>query len=93
MENEEKTPVAEEDQNGADGDESQHLSFMSQTKKEKDRLLQSAEFRVNAVVDSHPSIQDYTFDTEGELWCEVRWWCQEPPVCGCAMIACSSHNK
>ncbi|NWH47976.1 RPA1 polymerase, partial [Fregata magnificens] len=69
-EKEEKTPSAE-DQIGADGDESQHLSFMSQTKKEKDRLLQSAELRVNAVLDSHPSIQDYTFDTENELWCEV----------------------
>jgi len=46
---------------------------MSQTKKEKGRLLQSAELRVNAVLDSHPSIQDYMFDTENELWCEVRW--------------------
>ncbi|XP_075565005.1 DNA-directed RNA polymerase I subunit RPA1 [Pelecanus crispus] len=69
-EKEERTPGAE-DQIEADGDESQHLSFMSQTKKEKDRLLQSAELRVNAVLDSHPSIQDYTFDTENELWCEV----------------------
>lgn len=69
-EKEERTPGAE-DQIGADGDESQHLSFMSRTKKEKDRLLQSAELRVNAVLDSHPSIQDYTFDTENELWCEV----------------------
>ncbi|NXC74322.1 RPA1 polymerase, partial [Anhinga anhinga] len=69
-EKEERTPGAE-DQIGADGDESQHLSFMSQTKKEKDRLLRSAELRVNAVLDSHPSIQDYTFDTENELWCEV----------------------
>ncbi|XP_054680311.1 DNA-directed RNA polymerase I subunit RPA1 isoform X3 [Grus americana] len=69
-EKEEQTPSAE-DQMGADGDESQRLSFMSQTKKEKDRLLQSAELRVNAVLDSHPSIQDYTFDTENELWCEV----------------------
>ncbi|KFP68973.1 DNA-directed RNA polymerase I subunit RPA1, partial [Cariama cristata] len=70
-EKEESSPGAEEDQNGADGDESQRLSFMSQTKKEKDQLLQSAELRVNAVLDSHPSIQDYTFDTENELWCEV----------------------
>uniref|UniRef100_A0A8D0FX03 DNA-directed RNA polymerase subunit n=1 Tax=Strix occidentalis caurina TaxID=311401 RepID=A0A8D0FX03_STROC len=70
-EKEERTPGAEEDQNGADGDESQHLSFMSQTKKEKDRLRQSAQLRVNAVLDSHPSIQDYTFDMENELWCEV----------------------
>ncbi|KFP92862.1 DNA-directed RNA polymerase I subunit RPA1, partial [Haliaeetus albicilla] len=67
----EGTPGAEEDQNGADGDESQHLSFMSQAKREKDRFLQSAELRVNAVLDSHPSIQDYTFDTKNELWCEV----------------------
>ncbi|KAF1510595.1 DNA-directed RNA polymerase I subunit RPA1, partial [Eudyptula albosignata] len=69
-EKEERTPSAE-DQIGADGDASQHLSFMSQTEKEKDPLLQSAEVRVNAVLDSHPSIQDYTFDTENELWCEV----------------------
>ncbi|KAM7113084.1 DNA-directed RNA polymerase I subunit RPA1 isoform 2-T2 [Ciconia maguari] len=69
-EKEERTPGAE-DQIGADDDESQHLSFMSQTKKEKARLLQSAELRVNAVLDSHPSIQDYVFDTENELWCEV----------------------
>ncbi|NXT38325.1 RPA1 polymerase, partial [Pelecanoides urinatrix] len=69
-EKEERTPGAE-DQIGADGDESQHLSFMSRTKKEKDRSLQSAELRVNAVLDSHPSIQDYTFDAENELWCEV----------------------
>ncbi|NXW02553.1 RPA1 polymerase, partial [Fregetta grallaria] len=69
-EKEERTPGAE-DQIGTDGDESQHLSFMSQTKKEKDRLRQSAELRVNAVLDSHPSIQDYMFDTENELWCEV----------------------
>ncbi|KFP41128.1 DNA-directed RNA polymerase I subunit RPA1, partial [Chlamydotis macqueenii] len=67
----ERTPGVEENQNGADGDDSQHLSFMSQTKKEKDRLLQSVELRVNAVLDSHPSIQDYMFDTENELWCEV----------------------
>ncbi|XP_049650360.1 DNA-directed RNA polymerase I subunit RPA1 isoform X2 [Accipiter gentilis] len=67
----EGAPGAEEDQNGADGDESQHLSFMSQAKREKDRFLQSAELRVNAVLDSHPSIQDYTFDTKNELWCEV----------------------
>lgn len=91
-EKEERTPSAE-DQIGADGDESQHLSFMSQTEKEKDPLLQSAEVRVNAVLDSHPSIQDYTFDTENELWCEVRWWCMETCVCGCAMVAGSSHNK
>ncbi|NWI66627.1 RPA1 polymerase, partial [Todus mexicanus] len=70
-EKEERPAGAEEDQNGADGDESQHLSFMSQTKKERDQLHQSAELRINAVVDSHPSIQDYTFDTENELWCEV----------------------
>ncbi|PKU48663.1 dna-directed rna polymerase i subunit rpa1 [Limosa lapponica baueri] len=70
-EKEERTPGAEEDQNEADGDDSQHLSFMSQTKKEKTRLHQSAELRVNAVLDSHPSIQDYMFDTENELWCEV----------------------
>ncbi|XP_054058635.1 DNA-directed RNA polymerase I subunit RPA1 isoform X1 [Rissa tridactyla] len=70
-EKEERTPGAEEDQNEADGGDSQHLSFMSQTKKEKDRLLQSAQLRVNAVLESHPSIQDYTFDTENELWCEV----------------------
>uniref|UniRef100_A0A672TKE3 DNA-directed RNA polymerase subunit n=1 Tax=Strigops habroptila TaxID=2489341 RepID=A0A672TKE3_STRHB len=68
---EEGTSGAEENQNGTDGVESQHLSFMSQTKKEKGRLLQSAELRVNAVVDSHSSIQDYSFDTEHELWCEV----------------------
>ncbi|KAM9236797.1 DNA-directed RNA polymerase I subunit RPA1 [Leptosomus discolor] len=67
----ERTSGPEEDQNGADGDEFQHLSFMPQTKSEKDQLLQSAELRVNAVLDSHPSIQDYTFDTENELWCEV----------------------
>ncbi|NXV42513.1 RPA1 polymerase, partial [Uria aalge] len=70
-EKEERTPGAEEDQNEADGGDSQHLSFMSQTKKEKDRLLQSAELRVKAVLESHPSIQDYTFDTENELWCQV----------------------
>ena len=81
-EKEEHTPSAE-DQMGADGDESQRVSFMSQTKKEKDRLLQSAELRVNAVLDSHPSIQDYTFDTENELWCEVRWWCLETCVWLC----------
>ncbi|OWK62441.1 DNA-directed RNA polymerase I subunit RPA1 [Lonchura striata] len=70
-EKEEGTPGAEEDQNRAEGEDSQHLSFVSQTKKGKDRLLQSAEVRVSAVVESHPSIQDYTFDTENELWCEV----------------------
>ncbi|XP_065517462.1 DNA-directed RNA polymerase I subunit RPA1 [Lathamus discolor] len=66
---EEKTPDAEENQNDTDVAESQHLSFMSHTKK--DRLPQSAELRVNAVVGSHPSIRDYSFDTEHELWCEV----------------------
>uniref|UniRef100_A0A8C3JZE6 DNA-directed RNA polymerase subunit n=1 Tax=Calidris pygmaea TaxID=425635 RepID=A0A8C3JZE6_9CHAR len=70
-EKEERAPGAEEDQNEADGDDCQHPSFMSQTKKEKSRLPQSAELRVNAVLDSHPSIQDYMFDTENELWCEV----------------------
>uniref|UniRef100_A0A8C2T0Y7 DNA-directed RNA polymerase subunit n=1 Tax=Coturnix japonica TaxID=93934 RepID=A0A8C2T0Y7_COTJA len=71
-EKEEKAQDAdEEDQNGADGNDSQQLSFMSQTKKERDKLLKSAEVRVNAVLNSHPSIQDYTFDTEHELWCEV----------------------
>lgn len=72
-EKEEGTPGAEEDQNRAEGEDSQNASFVSQTKKGKDRLLQSAEVRVSAVVESHPSIQDYTFDTENELWCEVRW--------------------
>ncbi|KAM6269791.1 DNA-directed RNA polymerase I subunit RPA1 isoform 1-T1 [Porphyrio hochstetteri] len=67
---EEQTPSAD-NEIGADGDESQQLSFKSQTKKERERLLQSAELRVNAVLDSHPSIQAYTFDTENELWCEV----------------------
>ncbi|NXL86536.1 RPA1 polymerase, partial [Alectura lathami] len=61
----------EDDQNGADADDSQRLSFMSQTKKEREQLLKSAEVRVNAVLNSHPLIQDYTFDTENELWCEV----------------------
>lgn len=89
----EGTPGAEEHQNGADGDESQHLSFMSQAKREKDRFLQSAELRVNAVLDSHPSIQDYTFDTKNELWCEVRWWCLETSVCDYTMVARSSYNK
>lgn len=70
-EKEERAQDADEDQNGADGDDSQHLPFMSQTKKERDQLLKSAEVRVNAVLNSHPSIQDYTFDTENELWCEV----------------------
>ncbi|RMC14451.1 hypothetical protein DUI87_09547 [Hirundo rustica rustica] len=70
-EKEEGTPGAEEDQNRAEGEDSQHLSFVSQTKKGKDGLLQSAQVRVSAVVESHPSIQDYTFDTENELWCEV----------------------
>uniref|UniRef100_A0A803XWU7 DNA-directed RNA polymerase I subunit RPA1 n=1 Tax=Meleagris gallopavo TaxID=9103 RepID=A0A803XWU7_MELGA len=71
-EKEERTQDAdEEEQNGADGDNSQHLSFMAQTKKERAQLLKSAEVRVNAVLNSHPSIQDYTFDTENELWCEV----------------------
>ncbi|KAF4791332.1 RNA polymerase I subunit A [Turdus rufiventris] len=65
------TPGAEEDQNRAEGEDSQHLPFVSQPKKGKDRLLQSAEVRVSAVVESHPSIQDYTFDTKNELWCEV----------------------
>ncbi|NXR14511.1 RPA1 polymerase, partial [Semnornis frantzii] len=68
-EKEEEPPGAEE-QNGA-ADESQHLSFVSQTKRERGHLAQSAELRVNAVLDSHPSIQDYSFDTENELWCEV----------------------
>ncbi|NXW88671.1 RPA1 polymerase, partial [Alopecoenas beccarii] len=68
-EKEEGTPSAEEDKKEEDGDGSQNLSFVSQTKK--DRLLQSANVRINAVLDSHPSIQDYTFDTENELWCEV----------------------
>ncbi|NXS07098.1 RPA1 polymerase, partial [Neodrepanis coruscans] len=70
-EEEKKAPGAEEDQNRTEGEESQPHSFVSQTKKVKDRLLQSAEVRVNAVVESHPSIKDYTFDTENELWCEV----------------------
>ncbi|KAJ7408439.1 DNA-directed RNA polymerase I subunit RPA1 [Willisornis vidua] len=70
-EKEEKTPAAEEDQNRAEGEKSQSLSFVSRTKKGKDRLLQTAEVRVSAVLDSHPSIRDYTFDTENELWCEV----------------------
>ncbi|KAM8808325.1 DNA-directed RNA polymerase I subunit RPA1 [Eudromia elegans] len=59
------------DQDGAEDDDSQHLSFMSQNKKERDRILKSATLRINAVLSSHPSIQDYTFDTENELWCEV----------------------
>ncbi|NXT68960.1 RPA1 polymerase, partial [Chaetops frenatus] len=67
----EGAPGAEEDQNIAEGEDSQHLSFVPQTKKGKDRLLQSAEVRASAVVESHQSIQDYTFDTENELWCEV----------------------
>uniref|UniRef100_A0A8D2MZD1 DNA-directed RNA polymerase subunit n=1 Tax=Zonotrichia albicollis TaxID=44394 RepID=A0A8D2MZD1_ZONAL len=70
-EKEEGTSGAEEDQNRAEGEDSQHLSFVSQAKKGKDQLLKSAEVRVSAVVESHPSIQDYTFDTESELWCEV----------------------
>ncbi|NXO01139.1 RPA1 polymerase, partial [Rhinopomastus cyanomelas] len=69
-EKEEKPPGAEEDQNGAD-DESQHLPFASWTEKEKGQSHQLVASRVNAVLDSHPSIQDYTFDTEKELWCEV----------------------
>ncbi|NWR85762.1 RPA1 polymerase, partial [Furnarius figulus] len=70
-EKEEKSPGAEEDENKTEGEESQSLSFLSQTKKEKDRLLQAAEVRIAAVLDSHPSIKDYTFDTENELWCQV----------------------
>lgn len=89
-EKEEGTPGAEEDQNRAEGEDSQHLSFVSQSKKGKDHLLQSAEVRVSAVVESHPSIQGYTFDTENELWCEVRW-----NICGLLYSGCmgSSHKK
>ncbi|NXU55669.1 RPA1 polymerase, partial [Turnix velox] len=68
---EETSPGAGEDENKAEGRDSQHLSFTAQTKKEKDQLLPSANMRVNGVLDSHQSIQDYTFDTENELWCEV----------------------
>lgn len=82
-EKEEETPGAEEDQNRAEGEDSQRLSFVSQSKKGKDRLLQSAAVRVSAVVESHPSIQDYTFDTENELWCEVRW-----NICGWLHSGC-----
>lgn len=92
-EKEERTPGAEEDQDAADGDEPQHLSFVSQTKKEKDRLRQSVDLRVNAVLDSHPSIQDYAFDTENELWCEVRRGSLGTSVHACAVVACSSRNK
>lgn len=80
---EEGTPGAEEDQSKAEGEDSQHLSFVSRSKKRKDQLLQSAAVRVSAVVESHPSIQDYTFDTENELWCEVRW-----NICGVLHRGC-----
>lgn len=95
------TPGAEEDQNRAEGEDSQHLPFMSQPKKGKDRLLQSAEVRVSAVVESHPSIQDYTFDTKNELWCEVRWnisgWLHVAPIkngsfqCSAAVLSQQYH--
>ncbi|NXI46308.1 RPA1 polymerase, partial [Galbula dea] len=67
----EGAPGAEEEHNGAEADDSQHLSFESQTTRERERLRQSAELRVKAVVDSHPSIQEYSFDMERELWCQV----------------------
>ncbi|NXH11506.1 RPA1 polymerase, partial [Bucco capensis] len=68
---EEKVPGAEEEQNGAAGAEASQLSFLSQPKKDKARLRQSAELRVTAVLESHPAIQGYSFDIQNELWCEV----------------------
>ncbi|NXG50865.1 RPA1 polymerase, partial [Psilopogon haemacephalus] len=66
----EEEAAGAEDQSGAAA-ESQRLPFVPEKKRERGHLAESAELRVNAVLDSHHSIQDYSFDTENELWCEV----------------------
>ncbi|XP_054247488.1 DNA-directed RNA polymerase I subunit RPA1 [Indicator indicator] len=66
-EKEERPPGAEDESGAA----AEPQSFVSQAKRERGHSAQSAELRVNAVLDSHPSIQGYSFDTENDLWCEV----------------------
>ncbi|KFV62043.1 DNA-directed RNA polymerase I subunit RPA1, partial [Dryobates pubescens] len=67
---EEERPPGAEDESAAAG-AAWLLPPASQARRERGRWAQSAELRVNAVLESHPSIQGYSFDTENDLWCEV----------------------
>ncbi|XP_006028713.1 DNA-directed RNA polymerase I subunit RPA1 [Alligator sinensis] len=53
-------------------EDSQFSSSSSLSKKEKTPTQNaSVELRVSSVVSSHPSIENYVYDVENELWCEV----------------------
>uniref|UniRef100_A0A7M4DXU4 DNA-directed RNA polymerase n=1 Tax=Crocodylus porosus TaxID=8502 RepID=A0A7M4DXU4_CROPO len=67
---------AEESEEGSNvlchEDDSQFSASSSLSKKEKTpKQNASVELRVNSVVSSHPSIENYEYDVENELWCEV----------------------
>ncbi|XP_068023789.1 DNA-directed RNA polymerase I subunit RPA1 isoform X2 [Melanerpes formicivorus] len=69
VEEEERPPEAKDESAAAGA--AQPLPLASQARRERDHWAQSAELRVKAVLESHPSIQGYSFDTENDLWCEV----------------------
>ncbi|XP_006111690.2 DNA-directed RNA polymerase I subunit RPA1 [Pelodiscus sinensis] len=76
-ENGEENPEEEEgmlhdDKQTEDVEEADQHEDNSQTNKGKrPKLEYSTQLRVSAVMSSHPSIVNYTYDTENELWCEV----------------------
>ncbi|EMP32181.1 DNA-directed RNA polymerase I subunit RPA1 [Chelonia mydas] len=69
---EEDEGMLNDDKRAEDAEEGVQNESNFQTKKEKGpKLEHSTQLRVSAVMSSHPSIVNYAYDTESELWCEV----------------------
>ncbi|XP_026503885.1 DNA-directed RNA polymerase I subunit RPA1 [Terrapene carolina triunguis] len=69
---EEEEGMLHDDKRAEDAEEGVQNEYNYQTKKEKGpKLEHSTQLRVSAVMSSHPSIVNYTYDMENELWCEV----------------------
>ena len=85
----------EEVGSGAEEDSAPAAPLTQPRKSTRVREPQGAEAverRAQAVRESHPFIEDYPYDTEESLWCQVSTRCPAPPhagrvVCG----ACGSR--
>ncbi|XP_055974137.1 DNA-directed RNA polymerase I subunit RPA1 [Sorex fumeus] len=74
LENTHKAPEQEQEEEAgasAKGDEPPEGPLSQQQRTARRREPQAAENRVRAVLECHPFIHEYEFDTERSLWCEV----------------------
>lgn len=85
----------EEVGSGAEEDSAPAAPLTQPRKSTRVREPQGAEAverRAQAVRESHPFIEDYQYDTEESLWCQVSTRCPAPPHAGRVVCrACGSR--